>query len=233
MIGDESTTVVVADEHGVGAVAPAAQGRPGRTVGRVEERDERRTVDGQHGVHRHQALGDDVGSPGRVVGPRRGVLDRHRHLQVRRAVRRGRRGHPDHALHGEPLTNEATGQCAVRSVDRLGLGSALEVERQLVGGGAVRRDDEGRQVHHAVDRLVPLDVGDPVHLEGVDGSERGPGGGEGLSGQQRFDPAPLGLQAPDAHLQDRVDASVARVERGTRSGPTSAPTRPPRSRPAA
>ena len=127
-------------------------------------------------------------------------------------MRRGRRSHADHAVDGEALTNEATRQRAVRSVDRLCLGSALEVERQLAGGGAARGDDERRQVDRAVDRLVPLDVGRPVHLEGVDGSERGPGGGEGASGQSGFDRAALCLEAPNAHPEDWVVASVARVE---------------------
>ena len=54
--------VVAADEDWIGAVAPAGPGCLGGIVGRFEQRDELRTVDGQHGVHSHQALGHHVRS---------------------------------------------------------------------------------------------------------------------------------------------------------------------------
>ena len=202
---------------------PSRQHREGREVTRTWHRRRPAWCAPPPGSVRPRRLSREAS-----VAPGGGVLDRHCHLHVGRAVRRGRRSHADHAVDGEAFTNEATRQRAVRSVDRLCLGSALEVERQLAGGGAARGDDERRQVDRAVDRLVPLDVGGPVHLEGVDRSERGPGGGEGASGQSGFDRAALCLEAPNAHPEDCA-RRVGRPGRGgTRSGPTTVRSRPPR-----
>ena len=79
-------------------------------------------------------------------------------------------------------------------------------------------DDERRQVDCAVDRLVPLDVGRSVHLEGVHGSEPGPVGAGRPSGQSGFDRAALCLEAPNAYPEDWLVASVARVEEALGTG---------------
>ncbi len=210
--------VVAADEDRIGAVAPAGPGRLGGIVGRFEERDECRAVDGQHRVHGHQTLRHDIRSQRSVLTPCGGVLDRCAHLDVGRADRFGSRDDSDCAVDGDALTNEATDQGAVGTVDKLGVGSALEVERHHGGGGATPGDDERRQVHNVIDGLVPFDMGRPVHLERVDRSESGPRGCAPLPAQPGFNPATLGLQASDAHLEDRGLASSAEVDEALGAG---------------
>ncbi len=150
--------------------------------------------------------------------PRGGVLHRHRHLCVGRTARFGGRDDPHRAFDGDALANEATGQCAVSSVDELGLASAFEVERELVGGHAVRGDDKRRQVDHVVDRLVPLHMGRPVHVEGLSRPERRPGGGDHVPAQVGFDTTALCLQAPDAHAEKGALGWAVEVDEAFRPG---------------
>ena len=97
------------------------------------------------------------------------------------------------------------------------------MERELVGGRAAWGDDERTQVHHAVDRFIPLDVGCPVHLEGIDGSEGGLAGKGNRPAQSSLNSAALCLQASDAYPEDRTVAPVALV---AQVGETFGPGRP-------
>ena len=60
MIGDERIDLFVAHEDRVGAVALALRRGVGRLVEGIEQGDEARPVDGQHGVHGHQAPGHGI-----------------------------------------------------------------------------------------------------------------------------------------------------------------------------
>ena len=84
----------------------------------------------------------------------------------------------------------------------------------------------GGQVHALIDGLVPLDVGRPVYLEGVDRLESGPGVRGPFAAQPDFNPATLGLQASNAHPEDRGLASFAEVDEALGPGrPTLGPVR--------
>ena len=115
--------------------------------------------------------------------------------------------------------DEPTGQRAVRR-----RGSALSSDPPSRWNGSSSAAvppgpmTSGGRSTDVVDRLVPLDVGRPVDLEGVDGSERGPGAGEPPPVSRGLDRPALGLQAPDAHPEDRRSASAAEVDEALGAG---------------
>ena len=118
----------------------------------------------------------------------------------------------DRALHRLPLSDEAPGRRAVGGADQLGLGPALEGEGLARTFEAGMLQVERGQVHDAVDRLVPGDVASPVDLEGVDGTVEGFGAGCGAAADHRLDAASLGLQAPEADVQDPVHLARPHVD---------------------
>ena len=90
MIGDDSTTSSVTDEHRVGPVAVAGAAAAAARVGRIEQGHEPPVVDGQHRVHGDQAVRHGIVAVQSAGGPRRGVLDRHGDLDDRAIARSGR-----------------------------------------------------------------------------------------------------------------------------------------------
>ena len=162
--------------------------------------------------------------------PGRGVLDGHRHRHVRRAVAHWRDGDAHRAIYRDPLSHEPADRVAARVTHLLHLGAAIEGEGQLglrhraVGAEAERLQVERREVDDAIDRLVPLHVPRPVHLECLDRCEdlrRAVVTRLALDHRlhHRLDPSSLRLEAAHPHMYDRI-ARIARRQGGIRSGPT-------------
>ncbi len=110
---------------------------------------------------------DVVAAPARA-GPCGRILHRHDYLHERASAFGRRRADPNDTRHGLPSPDDATGEAAVRTDERLDVSPAFESKALLVASSeAVER--ELREVDGAVYRLVPLHVDLTGHLETRDG----------------------------------------------------------------
>ncbi len=149
-------------------------------------------------------------------------------LTIARAVSRGAPCHPTLPPR-RSLPHEAPDDAPSAAVQFLGLGTALEGERSTRSRRSRRREDERRQVDDVVDRLVPLDMARPVHLEARRPGRSDPPRPRLLPVAASICAAASAGTGPARGRSGRRPPRPARA--GTRSGRTTVRTRRPRCRP--
>ncbi len=189
------------DQHREGPFVRAAPHRFSGVIGRIERRDERAVVDGEHRVHGHERVPQDLVAASARLAPGGRVLDLHGQLdQGPRAV--GPRGRdPRAAVDGLAGAHQPPPHASIGGLDRLGVLPFGQMKRLLEAGRGQGEDGEGADVDDLLDGLVPSDVEDAVDLQAC-------GRHEPLAAGERLDGAPLHLETAQADVQHRLGTGV-------------------------